>query len=45
MSESLLTHKKETNVCVFERDARLGGRIYDHVFSQVQDVTVGEPLG
>ena len=42
MAESLLRHKKETNVCVFERNTRLGGRIYDHVFPQVQDVYVGE---
>ena len=42
MAESLLRHKKETNVCVLERDTRLGGRIYDHVFPQVPDVYVGE---
>ena len=42
MAESLLRHKKETNVCLFEKSQRLGGRIYDHVFPQVPDVAVGE---
>ncbi|XP_068753462.1 LOW QUALITY PROTEIN: flavin-dependent L-tryptophan oxidase VioA-like [Montipora capricornis] len=41
MAESLLRHGKETQVCVFERDERLGGRILDHVFLQVPNVTVG----
>ena len=40
-AESLLRHEKETNVCVFERNARLGGRFYDYVFPQVPDETVG----
>ena len=42
MAESLLRHEKETNVCVFERDTRLGGRIYDHEFPQVPGVYVGK---
>lgn len=42
MAEALLRHEKETNVCVFERDTRLGGRIYDYVFPQVPDVYVGK---
>lgn len=42
MAESLLRHKKETKVCVFERDVRLGGRIFDHVFPQVPDEVVGK---
>ncbi|PFX27799.1 Achacin [Stylophora pistillata] len=41
MAESLLRHKKETKVCVFERDVRLGGRIFDYVFPQVSDEVVG----
>lgn len=41
MAESLLRHKKETKVCVFERDTRLGGRIYDYFFPQVPDESVG----
>ena len=40
-AESLLRHGKETKVCVFEREARLGGRLYDHIFPQVPNVTVG----
>ena len=43
--ESLLRHGKENKVCVFERDARLGGRIYDYVFPQVPDTVVGESDG
>ena len=42
MAESLLRHKKETKVCVFERDVRLGGRIFDYVFPQVPDEVVGK---
>lgn len=41
-AESLLRHKKETKVCVFERDVRLGGRIFDYVFPQVPDEVVGK---
>ena len=41
MAESLLRHGKETRVCVFERDVRLGGRIYDYVFPEVKNVSVG----
>lgn len=41
MAESLLRHQKETKVCVFERDTRLGGRVYDYVFPQVPDESVG----
>jgi len=40
-AESLLRHGKETDVSVFERDVRLGGRIYDHGFPEVPDETVG----
>ncbi|CAH3038248.1 unnamed protein product, partial [Porites lobata] len=40
-AESLLRHEKETNVCLFERNERLGGRFYDYVFPQVPDETVG----
>ena len=41
VAESLLRHGKETSVCVFEREARLGGRLYDYVFPQVPDEVVG----
>lgn len=40
-AESLLRHEKETNVCLFERNERLGGRFYDYVFPQVPNETVG----
>lgn len=40
-AESLLRHEKETNVCLFERNERLGGRFYDYVFRQVPNETVG----
>ena len=40
-AESLLRHKKETKVCLFERNERLGGRFYDYVFPQVPNETVG----
>jgi len=33
----------ETNVCVFEREDRLGGRIFDFNFTQAPDVAVGKP--
>ena len=42
MAESLLRLHKETDVCVFERHTRLGGRLYDYVFPQVPDVYMGE---
>ena len=40
-AESLLRLKKETSVCVFERDNRLGGRFYDIRFKEAPDVSVG----
>ena len=42
MAETLLRKKKETNVCVFEKESRFGGRILDHWFAQAPDVAVGE---
>ena len=41
-AETLLRKGKETNVCIFERETRLGGRLYDHVFPQVPDESVGQ---
>ena len=38
----LLKTKKETKVCVFEKNVRLGGRILDHRFKQAPDIVVGE---
>jgi len=34
----------ETNVCVFEREDRLGGKIYDFKFTQAPDVPVGKSV-
>ena len=38
----LLVKKIETSVCIFEKENRLGGKIYDHVFSEAPDRTVGQ---
>lgn len=42
MAYKLLNNTNETNVCVFEREDRLGGKIFDFNFTQVPDVAVGE---
>ena len=42
MAYQLLDKKKEKNVCVFEQESRLGGRIKDHRFKEAPDVHVGE---
>ena len=42
MAETLLRKKKETNVCVLERESRFGGRILDYWFAQAPDVAVGK---
>ena len=42
---ALLDSKKETNqtgVCIFEREYRLGGKIFDFNFTQAPDVAVGK---
>lgn len=41
MAETLLRKKKETSVCVFEKESRFGGRILDHTFAQAPDVSIG----
>ncbi|KAL9951543.1 hypothetical protein ACROYT_G044219 [Oculina patagonica] len=41
MAETLLRKKKETSVCVFEKEDWFGGRILDHRFPQAPDITVG----
>ena len=38
----LLKKQKETSVCIFEKENRLGGKIYDHVFSEAPDISVGQ---
>ena len=42
MAETLLRKKNETNVCVFEKESRFGGRILDHWFTQAPDIAVGK---
>ena len=42
VAETLLRKKKETSVCVFEKESRFGGRILDHCFSEAPDVAVGK---
>ena len=38
----LLVKKVEASVCIFEKENRLGGDIYDHFFSQASDISVGQ---
>jgi len=38
----LLVKKEETSVCIFEKENRLGGKIYDHVFSEAPEISVGQ---
>ena len=42
MAHQLLLSNNETNVCVFEKENRLGGKIFDHRFPEVPNVTVGK---
>ena len=42
MAETLLRKKKETSVCVFEKEDRFGGRIFDYRFPQAPDISVGK---
>ena len=42
MAYKLLQEKKETSVCVFEKDSRLGGRILDYHFKEAPDIDVGK---
>ena len=47
MAHELLESKNKTNetsVCVFEREDRLGGKIFDFTFTQAPDVAVGESV-
>jgi len=47
MAYALLASKNktnETNVCVFEREDRLGGKIFDFKFTQALDVAVGKSV-
>ncbi|KAL9968631.1 hypothetical protein ACROYT_G020746 [Oculina patagonica] len=40
VAETLLRLGKETNVCLFERDDRFGGRIHDHTFQRLPNIPV-----
>ncbi|KAJ7330583.1 hypothetical protein OS493_022196 [Desmophyllum pertusum] len=40
MAETLVRMKKETNVCLFEKDSRFGGRDYDVRFSQAPNIAI-----
>ena len=42
MAETLLRKKKETSVCVFEKESRFGGKILDHWFTEAPDIAVGK---
>ena len=42
MAETLLRKKKETSVCVYEKENRFGGRILDYWFDQASDIAVGK---
>ena len=42
MAYSLLQSSKETDVCIFEKENRLGGKIFDHRFPDAPKVTVGK---
>jgi len=44
MAETLLRKKEETSVCVFEKEDRFGGRIFDYWFPQAPDISVGKVL-
>ena len=38
----LLDKKLETSVCIFEKEHRLGGKIYDHTFTEAPEISVGQ---
>ncbi|XP_068726043.1 uncharacterized protein [Montipora capricornis] len=41
LARTLLEKKLETNVCVFEKESHLGGKIFDYRFPEAQNITVG----
>ncbi|XP_068733500.1 uncharacterized protein [Montipora capricornis] len=41
LARTLLKEKLETNVCVFEKESHLGGKIFDYRFPEAQNITVG----
>ena len=42
MAETLMRMKKEDNVCLFEKDSRFGGRVYDVRFSQAPNISISK---
>ena len=42
VAETLLRLQKETDVCLFERSNRFGGRIHDYTFQRMPDVPVSK---
>ena len=42
VAESLLRLQKETDVCLFERSDRFGGRIHDYSFQRMPGVPVSK---
>ena len=42
MAYKLLFLKKEKNVCVFERETKIGGRIFDYRFKEAPNILVGK---
>ena len=45
MAETLMRMKKEDDVCLFEKDSRFGGRIYDYRFSQAPNISISKLEG
>ena len=42
LARELLRSGKETNVCIFEKENRLGGKIFDYRFPEAPNITVGK---
>ena len=42
MAYELLKETSDANVCVFEKEPTVGGRIRDHRFKEAPDIDVGE---
>lgn len=42
VAETLLRFHKETNVCLFERNNRFGGRIHDYTFQGIRGIPVSK---
>jgi len=42
LAYTLLESKNEIDVCVFEKENHLGGKILDHRFPEAPNITVGK---